>query len=279
MNQLPFNADGLIQGEKGCWFSSTQDQVSYPDLGSEACFAVEDSSFWFRHRNECIAEVIRSSPPDGPILDVGGGNGYVAAGLIAKGMEVIVLEPSRTGAMNAKSRGVQHVICSTLENAGLGRGSLSAIGLFDVLEHIERDVTFLRTLASLLPPGGLLYLTVPAYRWLWSGEDERAGHYRRYTLGTLAGKLEQAGFGIRFRSYIFALLPIPIFLCRTLPSKLGLRRGLESQRMKREHEHSGNSRSAILERLLKAELARIREGGVIPFGSSCIITARKLTSA
>jgi SAM-dependent methyltransferase len=278
MIRLPFNADNLVQGENGCWFSLTQGQVSYPDVGSEACFAIEDSSFWFRHRNECIAEIIRSSPPRGPILDVGGGNGYVAAGLVAKGMEVVVLEPGRTGAMNAKSRGVRHVICSTLENAGLVPGSISAIGLFDVLEHIEQDVAFLRTLESLLLPRGQLYVTVPAYKWLWSAEDESAEHYRRYTLGTLAAKLEQAGFGIDFRSYMFAFLPIPVFLCRTLPSKLGLRRGLELQRMKKEHAPSAGWGSPALEILMKAELAQIRKGRVIPFGSSCIVTARKLES-
>ena len=37
------------------------------------------SLFWFRHRNDCIRELVRNFQPKGkvPIFDVGGGNGFL----------------------------------------------------------------------------------------------------------------------------------------------------------------------------------------------------------
>jgi SAM-dependent methyltransferase len=72
-------------------------------------------------------------------------------------------------------------------------GCFDVIALFDVLEHIERDVDSLAALARLLSPSGRLYMTVPALPWLWSRHDETHHHHRRYTRGTLIERLRRAG--------------------------------------------------------------------------------------
>jgi hypothetical protein len=56
----------------------------------------------------------------------------------------------------------------------------------------------------------------------WFNEDVDAGHYRRYTTKTINQKLIKNGFEIVYSSYIFSILPLTIFLIRSLPSKLGL---------------------------------------------------------
>src|SRR5690606_21548140 len=124
--------------------------------------------------------------PGGPIFDIGGGNGFVARGLAAAGFPAVVIEPGPTGARNAQARGLSPVVCAALDDAGFLPGSVPAAGLFDVLEHIEDDLGAMATLSALLPPGGRVYLTVPAYQWLWSSEDELGGHHRRYTRASLA---------------------------------------------------------------------------------------------
>ena len=71
---------------------------------------------------------------------------------------------------------------------------MAGAGLFDVLEHIPDDAGSLGGVHRLLAPGGgRLYLTVPAYPWLWSPEDELSGHCRRYTLAGLRRVVERAG--------------------------------------------------------------------------------------
>ena len=92
----------------------------------------------------------------------------------------------KTGAQNAKQRGIEHVIQGTTVNARIAAGSLGAIGLFDVVEHIENDMVFCQDMRELLAPNGLAFITVPAYRWLWSEEDVIAGHFRRHTLSSIS---------------------------------------------------------------------------------------------
>ena len=147
-------ARNLECGAHGIWFNRKRTNVSYPEDGNLRCFAIEENSFWFKHRNRCIAEAIRLFPPRGVILDVGGGNGYVSLALQNSGLDVILLEPGYRGVLHGHTRGLRTTICSTLEDAGFKPHTIPAVGLFDVLEHVEHDVDFLRTLNTLLLPNG-----------------------------------------------------------------------------------------------------------------------------
>ena len=100
----------LGRGPHGCWFSNAKSELSYPEEGNHACFEVEDSSFWFQHRNRCITEVVRSFAPAGPLFDVGGGNGVVAAALERSRPGSRVGRAGAGGAFNARRRGVQTVL-------------------------------------------------------------------------------------------------------------------------------------------------------------------------
>jgi len=70
---------GLELGDDGIWYSTDTENISYPSEGNDACFAVEENSFWFKHRNKCITSVVKCFPPEnnGTIFDIGGGNGFV----------------------------------------------------------------------------------------------------------------------------------------------------------------------------------------------------------
>ena len=188
-------APGLEHGPDGIWFAPRQAPVSYPEHGNAACLQVEDRSFWFRHRNRCIASVVRRFAPEGALLDIGGGNGYVSKGLTEAGIACALLEPGIDGAVAARARGVDPVICARLEDIGLAPGSLSAAGMFDVLEHIEDEADALEQVHALLRPGGPLLLTVPAYAFLHSADDVAAGHFRRYTLRSLTRAVTDCGSG------------------------------------------------------------------------------------
>ncbi len=177
---------GLQLGNDGIWYSSNTEDISYPSDGNDACFAIEENSFWFKHRNNCIASVVKSYPPksNGTIFDIGGGNGFVSLGLANSGFNVVLVEPGKFGASNTKKRGLSNVICATTDTAKFNPHSLPAVGLFDVMEHIEDDLNFLKSIKELMKKNARLYVTVPSYSFLWSAEDVFAGHFRRYDLGT-----------------------------------------------------------------------------------------------
>jgi SAM-dependent methyltransferase len=279
--QFDFSAECSIlqHGEDGIFYAGEVGEISYPVEGNELCFEIEDKSFWFQHRNDCIRELVRNFPPMGkrPIFDVGGGNGFVAKGLMDAGWEVVLVEPGSSGARNAKKRGLPHVICATTLSAGFQSGTLPAIGVFDVVEHIEEDLGFLSHLWDLLLPGGVLYLTVPAFQSFWSQEDIDAGHFRRYSLKQMEKKLIQAGFEVAYSTYIFQWLVVPVGLFRVLPYRLGLcgKNKNDSDKVQRDHVLKEGMISKFMGNLLKKEQRIIGAKGCLPFGGSCMVAARK----
>lgn len=56
-----------------------------------------------------------------------------------------------------------------------------AILMMDVLEHCPDDLQVLREATDRLRPGGILFITVPAFRQLWSAHDVFLKHFRRYS--------------------------------------------------------------------------------------------------
>jgi len=251
--------------------------VSFPEAAYADCFELEDASFWFAHRNEVISLALAQHPFEGAFLDVGGGNGAVSRRLATDGIDTVVLEPGPDGASNARARGLPTVVCTTLEKAGFEPGSFGSAGLFDVIEHVDDDAEILTRVHDVLRPDGVLAVTVPAYSWLWSAEDELAGHHRRYTLGRLRKVLDEAGFDVRYETYFFAALTVPIFLARSVRYRLGRR---PSQKVWDEasKQHTPNIRArAVMDLLLAPELMAVRAGKRLPFGTSCLAIARART--
>src|SRR5262249_7212109 len=97
--------------------------------------------------------------------------------------------------------------------------TLDAVGVFDVLEHIDDDEAVLRELSSAVRPRGGLLVTVPQHPRLWSAADDFAGHVRRYTRRELLGKARRAGW-TPLRVTSFMSLPLPFFvLARVLGAR------------------------------------------------------------
>ena len=275
MDAPPGGARNLVLDPKGFWIARQDQALSYPEEGNSLCFSLEEDSFWFRHRNEVIISTLRRLPPGGTFFDIGGGNGFVACGLEKAGFPTVLVEPGRAGAENAKRRGLQNVICATTDTAGFAPGSMDAIGLFDVVEHIEDHAGFLSGMRKLLRPGGRIYITVPAFQMLWSSEDKFAGHFRRYTRGSLARVLHGAAFEVEYTTCFFWFLPMPVFLMRSIPSRLGLRGKPTVQSARKEHTAGGGGISGkAVGAALSAELNWLRKGHALPIGGSCLAVAR-----
>lgn len=269
-------SDSLTIDEEGIWTAAGSSVISYPSDRNALCFQLEDSSFWFRHRNECITAAVKLHPPVGPIVDVGGGNGFVAARLINEGFPSIVVEPGPVGALNAKTqRQIPEVICATLGDANFKQGSFAAIGLFDVLEHIEDDREFVELLHRILNRDGLLYATVPAHQWLWSPSDVRSKHHRRYTRQMLNDVLSGC-FELLYFTYFFKALIPPQFLLRALPYRLGFAKNDKVLNTSTEHGTEGGLMTNLMTRILTRELSKIQQGKAQRLGSSCLLVARKI---
>lgn len=275
--KISTNLERTAAGE---WRAKSSSAISYPDWGNEACYQIEDESFWFRHRNRCILEVMKQFPPAGAVFDIGGGNGFVAKGMQDAGFEVALIEPGTTGARNALGRGLRSVVCATLEDAGFERESMPAIGLFDVVEHIGDDGQFLSQVGAHLVPGGRIYVTVPAYQALWSQEDVDAGHHRRYSRSALRSLVQGCGFRIDFLGGFFRFLLPAILMARAVPYRLGIAKSPAPEKvasqMRQQHVQRGRLIGELLRGFEERELATIRAGAELRYGASWLLVGSKM---
>jgi SAM-dependent methyltransferase len=250
-----------------------KDLVGYPEDGSANTLDVEDKSFWFSHRGGIIKSVMDRFTVTGAVLDVGGGNGFETLRLQNSFSQSALVEPGLPGCYAAKERGVRNIIQGTLESLKIKSGQIAGVCFFDVIEHLEKPQILLREANRILKFDGRIYVTVPAYQFLWSDEDEYAQHKRRYSKKSLYDEITRAGFKIEYISYCFMGLVWPIFIFRTLPSRFGLR---AVQKMnKNEHASEGLIRK-LINSLLKKEIRAIRAGRSLSFGSSIVCVAKKI---
>ena len=265
-------APSLTETEPGFFRAAAQEEISYPEDAHRLMADLEEKSFWFDHRASVLATVLDRHPAPGCLFDVGGGNGYMVRETRGLGVDSILVEPGEDGARTALARGLAPVVNATLASAGFRGETLAAVGLFDVLEHIEDDGGFLRDVRALLRPGGRVYITVPAFTVLWSADDVRAGHFRRYRAKSMRRVLDEAGLELEFSSYFFLSLTLPIFLVRSLPSRFGLRRAQGARRA--EHARPRGIVGRLFDMALDLELRLLRRYRS-PMGSSLFVVAKR----
>jgi SAM-dependent methyltransferase len=80
-----------------------------------------------------------------------------------------------------------------------------AVYSINVLEHIPDDHGLLRDLCERLVPGGRLLLYTPAFDVLFSANDVRVGHVRRYRRSTLSAAVRNAGLCVESVEYVDSL--------------------------------------------------------------------------
>lgn len=263
-----------LVNKDGIWYSPKENVLSYPEDANDLYFQIEDSSFWFQHRNRCLTSLVKRHSDGETFFDIGGGNGAVSNAIQKAGIQSVLIEPGNKGCNNAKSRGVENIVCATFQDALDENQPISAAGMFDVLEHIEDEQGFLEELSAKMISGSKLYVTVPAYKALWSEEDDQVGHFRRYTLKGLEAVLNQAGFSKSYGTYLFAFLPAPIFLLRSLPSKFGIKRKYNDKETIAK-EHGNKETPAIVQSLLNWEFGKVDNAKPVFTGSSCLMVATK----
>jgi len=197
--------------------------ISYPSAAyEEGGVGGTESGFYLSHRADVVIELLSRLGVTG-FWEIGAGNGNMAVPLSRSGFDVVAVEPLTSGA-EASARQSVTSICSTLEKLRLPNASLPAVGMFDVLEHLQDPTELLREVHRVLEPGGLLIVTVPAGGWLWSDLDEALGHFRRYRKTTLLGAVVPVGYQPLLVEYIYASLVPAAAVLRALPYKLGRRK-------------------------------------------------------
>jgi SAM-dependent methyltransferase len=244
--------------------------IHFPeDSWDEKTAAAENAGYWAQHRAKSIAALLLQHEVS-LLWEIGAGNGNVAINLKKYDIDVIAVEPLEAGARILSNSSIP-TYQATLDQLSLPDGSLGAIGLFDVLEHVDKPSELLSEVSRVLKPGGVLICSVPAHQWLFSDFDESIGHFRRYSMKTLRQEIWASGFQDHESHFLFGFLLIPAFVTRRIPYMLGRRRSFEQVSTSTK---TAGKLGAIFKFLIHALL--IVEERVKPFsGLSILMVAKK----
>lgn len=154
-----------------------------------------------QYNHYLIEELLSWSKGLGCILDFGAGNGRFAAALHEQRRNVHAIEPDPDLRAKIEAKGIaSYESLDQVESE-----SVQGVYTINVLEHLEDDEAFLRGFYRCLEPGGRLLVYVPAFQVLFSANDERVGHVRRYTRSILVNRVRGAGFVVEHAEYVDSL--------------------------------------------------------------------------
>ncbi|TYT27140.1 class I SAM-dependent methyltransferase [Luteimonas viscosa] len=177
---------------------------------------------------------------EGPAVDAGAGSGHFSAMLSQKVSPILLLEGGQENldTLHSRFRGspavsVKEIDLNHCVEAIASFGARSIFTL-DVLEHLEDDRRVLSQFQEALPPGGKLYIKVPALQSLYGPVDEASGHFRRYSRRTLRAAVESAGFRVLRCHYMNFAGVLPYFIkSRILKRRQNFSRTFNEQQIKR----------------------------------------------
>ena len=171
--------------------------------------SVESQHWWFRARREILISLILQYLPQGKILDVGCGTGFILEYLESKyssQYEAWGIDISAIAIQFCQDKGLTKVAQGVLEGNTLPLNNFDLIMFLDIIEHLDDDLAALNQAKHYLKSQGQILITVPAYQFLWSAHDEIHNHKRRYTKSQIVELLKQAGYEITFISYFNTFL-------------------------------------------------------------------------
>ena len=156
-------------------------------------------------------------------LEFGYGSGdmlllYASLGLDAFGFDISESAFEIAGHRIEKHPALKGKIRLAQDKTGVYARRYDYIMAFEVLEHIEDDLSCIKEWWNILNEHGKLLISVPAHqsKWGW-GTDVVAGHYRRYERAGMSNLLMTGGFKIQyFWNYAYPLsILLDVFLQRT----------------------------------------------------------------
>ncbi len=190
---------------------------------------LESRHWWFVARARIIRQVLLkyvSAENNSLIVDVGCGTGGMVD-FLSDEFRCVGIDHSELAISHAKKLyPTRDFRCGTVpEELDDFKDDAKVFLLMDVLEHIENDHEFLKNIVEAIPPEGILLITVPARKVLWSQHDVTAHHVRRYEMDEFKALWDGMGLKSVCVSYFNSrLYPIIRFL-RFLGNRLNITLG------------------------------------------------------
>jgi SAM-dependent methyltransferase len=233
---------------------------------------IPEKHWWYRARNNLIDAVFKRilkfrKEKSKKILDVGSGYGQTFS-ILQKFGNIYSVDSNKYFTDYQSS----HYKNVTVWNAEFpdkisSNYTYDVICMFDFLEHTENPDRVLEYSYKILKKRGFLLITVQAYQWMWTDFDVRAGHFRRYSRGSLISEVENAGFKTIYSTYFISILFIFAVIVRKI---INPHTGKDKKSLGLEFENTGSFLNETLYRISNLETFIIRKKLFMPFGLSIL---------
>jgi len=186
--------------------------------------AMDRSYWWHRERIRFVVTALRRAGvmPGGSLADLGCGTGGTTQELAQAlgAVRALGVDGDPECLRVTAERGIQ-TQQSALDDSLALPFAPDVVTCLDVLEHLEAPEVLLQKLRTVVKPGTVLAVTVPALQTLFSGWDVMLGHRRRYTRETLHALLERGGWAPLEVRYFFGwgLVPAAVRRLRHPPDR------------------------------------------------------------
>jgi SAM-dependent methyltransferase len=173
------------------------------DLKEEDILGADIGGHWY-YRSKAAALRRMVGPLDAQrLLDVGAGSGFFSRHLL---VETAAASALCVDTGYARDRDEMVAGKAVFYRRDCGLTDCDLVLMMDVLEHVDDDRDLAAHYAAKVPSGAHFLVTVPAFRFLWSGHDVFLEHKRRYRLPEIEAVLRDAGLVIVRGAYYFGLV-------------------------------------------------------------------------
>lgn len=165
---------------------------------------IRDNDFTYRNIIGSLNQLLH---PGDKALDIGSATGTLSFYVASKGLSVDGIELSKNAYLYAKANkkklDIKNVkfINNSIESYSTNK-KYNLITCFEVLEHLENELTVLSKVNKMMDTNSIFAISVPSknaplYRLgLLNNFDKRVGHLRRYSLNEIRLRVNRAGFNV-----------------------------------------------------------------------------------